>query len=42
MRRKESEGNAPVQQEEEFVSGQPAPVDLFQRLEEIRDFWNRI
>ena len=35
MRRKESEvvpeGNAPVHQDKEFVSGQPAPVDLFQR-----------
>ena len=46
MRRKESEvvpeGNDPVHQEEEFWSSEPAPEDLFQRLEKIRDFWNRI
>ena len=41
MLRKESEavleGNGPVHQEEEFGSGQPAPVDQFPRLEEIWD-----
>ena len=41
MLRKESEavpeGNGPVHQEEEFGSGQPAPMDPFQRLEEIWD-----
>ena len=35
MLRKESvavsEGNGPVHQEEEFGSGQPAPVDIFQK-----------
>ena len=31
------EGNGPVHQEEKFGSGQPAPVDPFQRLEEIWD-----
>ena len=38
MLRKESEavpeGNGPVHQEEEFGSGQPAPVDVFQRIVE--------
>ena len=41
MLRKESdvipEGNGPVHQEEKSGSGQPAPVDPFQRLEEIWD-----
>ena len=41
MLRKESEavpeGNGPVHQEEEFGSGQLAPVDLFQRTNEIWD-----
>ena len=32
-----SEGNGPVDQEEEFGSGQPAPVDVFQRIDEIWD-----
>ena len=31
------EGNGPVHQEEELGSGQPAPVDVFQRIDEIRD-----
>ena len=42
MLREESEvvpeGNGPVQQEEEFGSGQPPPVHHFQRLEEIWDW----
>ena len=41
MQRKESEavpeGNGPVRQDEEFGSGQPAPVDPFQLLKEILD-----
>ena len=41
MLRKESEavpeGNGPVHQEGEFGSGQPAPVDVFQRIDEICD-----
>ena len=41
MPRKKSEAvparNGPVHQEEEFGSGQPAPVDVFQRIEEIWD-----
>ena len=41
MLRKENEvvpeGIDPVYQEEEFGSGQPAPVDLFQRLDELWD-----
>ena len=41
MLRKESEavpeGNGPVHQEEEFGSGQPAPVDVFQSMNEIWD-----
>ena len=41
MLRKESgavpEGNGPVHQEEEFGSGQPAPVDVFRRIDEIWD-----
>ena len=41
MLRKESgavpEGNGPVHQEEEFGSGQPAPVDVFRRIDGIWD-----
>ena len=37
LRKAVLEGNGPVHQEEEFGSGQPAPVDQFQRLEEIWD-----
>ena len=39
MLRKESEavpeGNGPVPQQEEFVSGQPTRVDVFRKIEEI-------